>query len=343
MDPSHTPFEHVVITGLAHVDAPNVLTTEQVNAQLQATREKLGIRTDVLGQIAGIQARRLWNEGTQAADVGTQAGAAALADAGLTAPEMGLLINTSVSRDYLEPATAAIVAGQLGVAGHCQTFDIANACLAFVSGMDVAARMIERGEIQHALVVDGETAEHVYAHTLARLVRAETTEEQFRDELAALTLGSGAVAMVLSRREHAPEAPRYRGGVNRSATQWHALCRGNLDRMTTDTRALLTEGMRLAGETFAVAQATMGWTQENIDHFVIHQVSRPHTQAFLQGFEINPDKVLTLFGQHGNLGPASVPTALSKLREAGKLERGQRIALMGIGSGLNCMMAEIQW
>ena len=343
MTPKHTPFEHVVITGLAHVDAPRTLTTEQINADLGEARERLGIRTDVLGEIAGIQARRLWEPGTQVADVATRAGAAALEDAGLSVQDMGMLVNTSVSRDWLEPATAAIVAGQLGVASHCQTFDIANACLAFVSGMDVAARMIERGEIQHAIVVNGETAEQVYANTIARLQQEDATAEQFRDELAALTLGSGAVAMVLSRREHAPEAPRYLGGVNRSATQWHTLCRGNLDKMTTDTRTLLIEGMKLATETLEAAKAAMGWTKDNIDHFVIHQVSRPHTQAFLGAFGIDPKKVLTLFGEHGNLGPASVPTAPSKLRAAGKLQRGQRVGLMRIGSGLNCMMAEVVW
>jgi 3-oxoacyl-[acyl-carrier-protein] synthase-3 len=58
---------------------------------------------------------------------------------------------------------------------------------------------------------------------------------------------------------------------------------------------------------------------------------------------IPADKVMTLFEHFGNLGPASVPTVLSKLRDAGRLAKGQRLALMGIGSGLNCTMAEIVW
>ena len=76
-------------------------------------------------------------------------------DAGIEPARMGLLVNTSVSRDYLEPSTASIVSGNLGLPDTCQNFDVANACLAFINGMDIAARMIERGEIDYALIVDG--------------------------------------------------------------------------------------------------------------------------------------------------------------------------------------------
>ena len=58
---------------------------------------------------------------------------------------------------------------------------------------------------------------------------------------------------------------------------------------------------------------------------------------------IDPKKVMTIFGEHGNIGPASVPIVLSKLREMGRLKKGDRVALLGIGSGLNCSMAEVVW
>jgi len=151
------------------------------------------------------------------------------------------------------------------------------------------------------------------------------------------------VAMVMARRELAPEAPRYKGGVTRSATEWNKLCRGNLDRMVTDTRMLLIEGMKLANKTFAAAKVALGWAVDELDQFVIHQVSRPHTQAFIKSFGIDPKKVMTIFTEHGNIGPASVPIVLSKLKELGKLKKGDRIALLGIGSGLNCTMAEVEW
>jgi len=336
-------FQHVAIAGLAHIDAPHRLSSEAINARLQPTLDRLGIRIDVFGDIAGVHARRLWDGDMLASDAATLAGVKALADAGIEPDRVGLLINTSVSRDYLEPSTASIVCGNLGLSELCQNFDLANACLAFINGMDVAARMIERGEIDYALIVDGETAGLAYEKTLERLTAPDSTAEQFRNELATLTLGCGAAAMVMARAELAPGAPRYRGGVTRAATQWNGLCRGNLDRMVTDTRLLLSEGLKLAKHTWLAARSAMGWVAEELDEFVIHQVSQVHTKAFVKAFGIDPKKVLTIFEEHGNIGPASVPIVLSKLREMGRLKKGDRIALLGIGSGLNCSMAEVVW
>lgn len=336
-------FQHVAIAGLAHIDAPRRLSSDEINARLKPTLDRLGIKTDVLQDIAGIQARRLWDGAVLASDAATLAGVKALADAGIDPAKVGLLVNTSVSRDYLEPSTASIVSGNLGLSDLCQNFDVANACLAFLNGMDIASRMIERGEIDYALVVDGETADLAYEKTLERMTRADSTEADFRNEMATLTLGSGAAAMVLARAELAPGAPRYKGGVTRAATEWNKLCRGNLDGMVTDTRTLLIEGVKLAQKTFIAARLALGWVVEELDEFVIHQVSKVHTAAFIKAMGIDPKKVMTIFGEHGNIGPASVPIVLSKLRELGRLKKGDRIALLGIGSGLNCSMAEVVW
>lgn len=336
-------FQHVAIAGLAHIDAPRRLSSDEINARLKPTLDRLGIRADMLNDIAGIHARRLWDDNVMASDVATLAAVKALADAGIEPGRVGLLVNTSVSRDYLEPSTASIVSGNLGLSELCQNFDVTNACLAFINGMDIASRMIERGEIEYALIVDGETAGLAYEKTLERLTAADVTEEQFRNEMATLTLGCGAAAMVMARAELAPGAPRYRGGVTRAATQWNGLCRGNLDRMVTDTRLLLIEGLKLAQRTWIAAKSALGWVAEELDEFVIHQVSQVHTQAFIKAFGIDPKKVLTIFAEHGNIGPASVPIVLSKLREMGRLKKGDRIALLGIGSGLNCSMAEVVW
>jgi len=304
------------------------------------TRNSLSGRAAIVGLGATEFSK---NSGRTELRLAMEATLGALADAGIDRSKVGLLVNTSVSRDFLEPSTASIVSGNLGLPDTCMNFDIANACLAFLNGMDVASRMLERGEIDYALVVDGETANMVYEKTLARMKSPDLTEEQFRSELASLTLGCGAAAMVMARAELVPDAPRYRGGVSRAATEWNTLCRGNLDRMVTDTRMLLIEGMKLAAKTFAAARLAMGWAVEEIDEFVVHQVSRVHTDTMIKAFNIDPNKVMTIFHEHGNIGPASVPIVLSKLKEMGRLKKGQRIALLGIGSGLNCSMAEVVW
>jgi 3-oxoacyl-[acyl-carrier-protein] synthase-3 len=102
-------------------------------------------------------------------------------------------------------------------------------------------------------------------------------------------------------------------------------------------------GMELAVRTWARAVDGLGWTADAIDHFVIHQVSKVHTEQFAGILGIDMAKVFRLYPSYGNVGPAGVPIALSKLEQEGKLERGQRVALVGIGSGINCTMAEVVW
>ncbi len=115
-------FEHVSIASIAHIDAPNPLSSADINERLRPTLTRLGIRTDVLGDIAGIHSRRFWDAGTQASDAATAAAEKALAELDVPREKIGLLVNTSVSRDYLEPSTASIVSGNLGLADTCQNF-----------------------------------------------------------------------------------------------------------------------------------------------------------------------------------------------------------------------------
>lgn len=336
-------YQNVAIAGVTHVDAPHRVSSADIIARLKPTLDRLGIRGNLLEDLAGIYARRVWDEGTQPSDAATMAAEKLLAETGIPRERIGLLVNTSVCRDYLEPSTASIIQGNLGLAATCQNFDLGNACLAFVNGMDVAARMIEQGTIDYALIVDGETSNTILERTIERMLAPDISEQDFRAEFASLTLGSGAAAMILGRADRLPEGHRFLGTVSRSATQFSRLCRGNIDRMITDTKTLLIEGLKLAGLTFAAAREAFGWVVEELDEFVVHQVSRVHTDALIRMLGIDPAKVHAVFPEFGNIGPASVPIVLSKLKELGRLSKGKRIAMLGIGSGLNCSMAEVVW
>ena len=85
------------------------------------------------------------------------------------------------------------------------------------------------------------------------------------------------------------------------------------------------------------------WVSEEIDQFVIHQVSKVHTESLVDLLRLDPSKVHAIYPNMGNIGPASVPIVLAKAVELGKIHRGDRVALLGIGSGLNCSMAEVVW
>ena len=149
--------------------------------------------------------------------------------------------------------------------------------------------------------------------------------------------------MVLGRSDLEPNGHQFKGSVNLAATQHCRLCAGNIDTMVTKTKELLMAGMELAVRTWGRATGALDWTVDTIDHFVLHQVSKVHTEQLAGILGIDLEKIFRLYPDFGNIGPAGVPIALSKLAETGKLLRGQRVALLGIGSGINCTMAELIW
>ncbi len=336
-------FKNVVIQSLAAIDAPIKMTSAEIGEMLRPVIKRLGFRPGLIEELSGINARRFWNNGTQPSDAATLAAQKAIDEAGIDKQDIGVLISTSVCRDFLEPSNACLVHGNLGLHERCLNFDIGNACLAFLNGMDVAARMIERGEVEYALIVDAESSRPITESTIKRLLEPGVEEEQFRAEFASLTLGSGAAAMVLCRRELAPDGHSYLGSVTRAATQFNRLCYGQMDRMVTDTRVLLTEGLKLATKTFSAAREKLGWIVGELDQFIIHQVSKAHTDSLMKLLGLDPQKVHRIYPELGNIGPAAVPIALAKAVEEGKIKSGDRVALLGIGSGLNCSMGEIVW
>jgi 3-oxoacyl-[acyl-carrier-protein] synthase-3 len=336
-------FENVSVVSVAHVDAPHRISSEEIERRLAPTMSRLGVRPDLLRELSGIQERRVWDEGTMPSEVAALAGEKAIAAAGIDRSRIGILINTSVCRDYLEPSTACIAHSILGLADTCMNFDLGNACLGFVNGMDMAGTMIERGEVDYAVLVNGETSRQITEATIERLLQPGIDEATFRENFASLTLGSGAAAMVLGHTQLAPDGHPFTGSVNLAATQHCRLCAGNIDHMVTRTKELLLAGMELAVRTWGRASEVLGWTVDAIDHFVVHQVSKVHTEQFAGILGIDLAKVFRIYPEFGNIGPAGVPVALSKLAESGRLQRGQRVALLGIGSGINCTMADLRW
>lgn len=336
-------FTKVSLLSLAYVDAPIPVPTADIERQLQPTAARLGIRLELLSALTGIDERRFWEPGVQASDAATRAAEQVLAQSGLDRDRLGALVSTSVCKDYIEPSVAALVHGNLRLGERCLNFDVGNACLAFLNGLELVGAMIERGDIDYGMIVDGENSRQAVEATIARMLLPSCDARVFRDNFATLTLGSGAAAAILARSDLAPHGHRFLGGVSLAATKHNRLCVGQLEEMRTDPSALLAAGIELARRTYALAQSTMGWSADVLDELVLHQVSAVHTEKFAEVLGFEARKILPIYPRFGNIGPASIPIVLGKARDAGRLRRGGRIALMGIGSGLNCSMMEIVW
>lgn len=334
-----TRFSNVALLSVASALPSRVTTSEDIEERLAASLSRLRLRSGLLKRVAGVLERRNWAEGESADTATIAAGERALAEAGVRPDDVGLLINTSVTRKHLEPSVAVRLHHGLGLPSSAINFDVANACLGFVNGMSLAASMIESGQIRHAIVVNGEDADDIQVNTIERLLGEGIKRDDFLSEFATLTLGSGSAAAVLGRADEHPDGHRILGGVTRAATQFHDLCVGSAEGMYTNAKELLKGGLDLVVSAWEEAKADWRW--HDMDRYITHQVSSVHTNAILKAAKLDPARVPTTFPRFGNVGPASIPITL--VEQAPTLAKGDRVLLMGVGSGLNTAMMELAW
>lgn len=336
-------FQNTCIEAMGYVLPPHVITSAQLEDSFRPTLDRLGLPPGQLEKLSGVKERRWWDPGVQPSTVAAMAGERALENAGISRDRVDCLINTSVCRDYLEPATASMVAGKMHLPRNAFCFDIANACLGFLNGIMAAAQMIELGQIKIALVVDGESSREPVTATAHRLNSPLATGDTFRDNFATLTLGSGAVAAVVMHKDLSRNQHKVNGVVLRSATEFNQLCLGNPTEMKADPHGLLVHGVGLAVETWPYAADEFGWKPGSVDEFVCHQVSLSHFTHTFQQLELPLEKALLTFPYLGNVGPASLPLTLALGEAQGRITKGKELCLFGVGSGLGCIVMSVSW
>lgn len=332
----------VSIHSVAHLEAPNPITSAEISERLAETLKRVRLPKNLLERMTGIKERRFWPGDKQPSEVASEVAEKVIQKSGLVRKEIGAIISTSVTRDFLEPSIASVIHSRLMLSAECLNFDITSACLGFLNGMQVASLMIENGAANHVLIVSGESGLG-FEGTIQRLAKASTTIQDVRSELATLTLGSGGVAMILSRSDLAPQGHRINGWVTLAATAHHNLCFGWPDRMETNAPELLKQANLLKQKTHRLAQKTFGWTAENVDEYAFHQVGKSFIDTAIRLTGVPEHKVLRTYPNYGNLISAALPFTVSKLEEMGRLVKGKRLALVGAGSGLNSMAIDILW
>jgi 3-oxoacyl-[acyl-carrier-protein] synthase-3 len=336
-------FDDVSIESVGFVLPPNVVRSEDLESRFAHTLQRLKMPPGQVEKLSGVRERRWFDVGTRPSVVAAMAAERALSKAGIDAGQVDLLVNTSVSRDYLEPATACLVGGQLGVGPQCFAFDVTNACLGFLNGMIVAAQFLDRGQADVAVVTCAETPRDGVEATLDRLAAADATIDTFRDNFASLTLGEGAAAVVMKRTSESNSRHRLKSAVWRTATQHSDLCLGNLHEMRANAHGLLVHGVDLAVQTFPSLVDEMGWDPRQIDQFVCHQVSLAHFSHVFRRLELPMEKALLTFPYLGNVGPTSLPLTLALGEAQGTIVPGSQLCFWAVGSGLGCIMMGVTW
>ena len=342
-------YTNVCLHDFGYVLPPVILSSTEIEERLQPLYQRLKLPAGRLELMTGIATRRLWQPGTRPSTGAAAAGALAIAKAGIPVRDLGCLLFTSVSRDMMEPATASFVHRTLDLPPSCLLFDISNACLGFLDGMIMLANMLELGQVQAGLLVAGETAEDLIASTLTNLLSDPSlTRKSIKPLFASLTIGSGAVALVMTSRQYKDSGHFLRGGACRANTAHNDLCQGGQNAeqgtlMATDSEQLLEKGIETAAACWQAFGQGLDWQKSSIDRFFCNQVGKAHAQLLFETLALDPVKNFETLPMLGNVGSVSAPITMAMGIEEGALVSGQRAAILGIGSGINALMLGIDW
>jgi 3-oxoacyl-[acyl-carrier-protein] synthase-3 len=342
-------FERVCIEALGHVIPERVVRSADIEARLAPIYARLGLSPGRIEMMSGIRERRFFEPGTRPSDAASRAGSLAIEKSGIARDRIGCVIHASVCRDFMEPSTASVVHHRLELGESCAAFDLSNACLGFANAMTVIGAMVERGEIEAGLVVAAEDGGPLVESTIRALAENERAgRRELKRAHASLTIGSGAAAMVLANASISRTRKRLLGGIALADTRHHVLCQGDRAEgfdgplMETDSEGLMQAGNALAARTWARFLRELGWRAADIDRIVTHQVGVAHKKLLLSTLELDSARDFPTVETLGNIGSVSLPLSLSLAMERGFVRDGDKIAMLGIGSGLHCLMLGVQ-
>lgn len=308
--------------------------------------ERLGLDAGWLQKRTHIAERRILAPGERITDFGLLASQRALADAGVDASEVDLVIAACLQSDDIAPSMSAVVSAGLGTA-HAGGFDISSGCSGFVAAVATAAGLIEAGRARTVVVVAAEA--------MSRL-----TDKS--DRATAGLLGDGAGAIVL-RGETTPATDEHPGRTGRSVFGSDG-ANGGTVRVATDHPSIYDDGefgpgkagqVQMNGfDTYKTAverfESTVRETAEangvaldDVDLVVLHQANGRILEAVRKRLDLPEERLASSVQSHGNTSAASVALALADARAQGRVNPGTRLLLAGFGSGLAWAGITMTW
>ena len=344
-------FEEVCLEAIGGEIPSEVWSSDDIERRLQPLYQRLRLPEGRLELMTGIRERRVWPVGTLPSGPSIQTASAALRAADIDPGRVGCLIHASVCRDFLEPATAARVHHAVGLPSRCWVYDVSNACLGLVNGATQIAMMIEAGAIEAGIVVGTESSRPLLEQTMDALNRDTTlTRKTLKPAIASLTIGSGSCAWLLVHRRLSRHGSPLQASIAVARTEFNELCRSDQDAgagmqplMDTDAERLMAEGIETGARAFDELLSETGWERSSIARTVCHQVGSRHRVAMLERLALPPERDSVTFAQLGNTGSVALPLTLAVAARREELGVGDRVAMLGIGSGINSVMLAAQW
>ncbi len=307
-------YSRIVGTGSFLPAVP--VTNDELAKRVDTSDEWIRTRT-------GIRQRHLAAPGQTASDLALEASRQAIAAAGIDAGDIDLIIVATSTPDFIFPSTACLLQAKLGVKG-CPAFDVQAVCSGFVYALATADKFIRSGQHRCALVVGAE----VFSRIL-----------DWNDRGTCVLFGDGAGAVIL----RADSKPGIMGTVLH-ADGSHAgilsvpgqVCGGNVTGhpfLKMDGPAVFKFAVRVLDEVAREVLAMCNVRVSELNWLIPHQANVRILEATAKRLGIHPEKVVVTVGIHGNTSAASVPLALDVAVRDGRVKRGDKVMLQGVGGG----------
>jgi len=295
-----------------------LVTNEELAARVDTSDEWIRERT-------GITARHIASEGETTGTLAAAAARAALADAGISADEIDMIVLATATPDNTFPATATQVQDALGCHGGI-AFDVAAVCSGFLYALATADSMLRTGMAKCALVIGSETFSRIL---------------DWEDRTTCVLFGDGAGAFVLRAEEVDEDGP----GV--LATRLHAdgahgellyvdggpSTTGTVGKLRMKGREVFRHAVTNLAQVLGDVLEITGHTPDEIDWVVPHQANLRILDATARKLGLPFDKVVVTVDRHANTSAASVPLAFDAARRDGRIKAGDLVMLEAMGGG----------
>lgn len=320
-----------VVLGCGSYLPEQVVTNAQLATRIDTSDEWIVQRT-------GIRERHVAAEGEFTSHLAIKAAQAALADAGVDAQSIELIVLATSTPDNTFPASAVAVQHGLGI-NHGAAFDLQAVCSGFVFALATADNFLRTGAFKRALVIGAETFSRIL---------------DWNDRGTCVLFGDGAGAVVLEAQEQPGVAATDRGVVTthlRSDGRHKAKLFVDGGPSSTQTvghlrmegREVFKHAVGMITDVIVDAFEATGLNAESIDWFVPHQANKRIIDASAHKLHIAPQKVVLTVDRHGNTSAASIPLALSEARRDGRIKRGDLVLLEAMGGGFTWGSALVRW
>jgi 3-oxoacyl-(acyl-carrier-protein) synthase III len=327
--------QRVKISSMAYQLPDCVVSSAEIKARvIRASGPTLKRMLGSLDPLTGVKTRRYAAPGVDASDLACAAGRRALAEAEAAPESVDLLVFASGSGDMVEPATAHITQYKLGT--RAAVMDVKNACNSFINGMQVAEALILTGQYRRALVVCGELP--------SRSVRWKVRGfDELKDSFVGYTFGDAGAAALLELSDN-ETGIFYRNFIAES--RYWPLCTvpggGTAHMYDPEYSYCRTDGPALRDACLeigpAIIQRALNATGLTVDDFaciLVHQVSLPTLRELITVAGLDEAKVIVTVSDYGNMASATLPVGFCLAVERGRIQRGDRVLVIGLAAGIS--------